>query len=194
MKKVILWSGVIAAGIFAAPVRGGVLDVSAVLSGTPDGPNSDYTIALTNSASSTDSLETFWFSWVPGKDFMGQSPLSVTPPAGWTDIITNGGPTDGFAIQFKTSTAALAPGGTLDFSFISPETLAQIEGNSPFYGGVPELTAFVYQGQPFVGDFLQFQVTAVPEPSSMILGALGVTACGGWGFMRRRARRRTAVK
>ncbi len=190
MNRVILLTGVIAAGILAAPVRAGVLDVSAVISGTPDGANFDYTIALTNSAVSTDSLETFWFSWVPGKDFMGVSPVSVTPPTGWADLITHGGPTDGYAIQFKTSTAPLAPGGTLDFSFTSPETPAQIGGVSPFYAGVPELTAFVYQGQPFQGDSANFQVTAVPEPSSLLQGALGLTACGGWGFLQRRARRR----
>jgi hypothetical protein len=193
MKRVILLAGLIAAGIVAAPVHAGILDVSAVIADRSDGANFDYTITLTNSATSTDSLQTFWFSWVPGQDFMTLSPTSVTPPAGWTDIITHGGAADGFAIQFKTATDGLAPGQSLDFSFTSPVTPEQLAGNSPFHTDFPELRAFVYQGQPLQGDSAQFNVTAVPEPSSLIQGAVGVAVCGGFGFLRRRGRRRAST-
>ncbi len=193
MNRVILWAGVIAAGIVAAPAQAGILDVSAVIADRADGANFDYTITLTNSAASTDSAQTFWFSWVPGQDFMPVAPLRVEPPTGWTDIVTHGGAADGFAIQFKTSIDALAPGQSLDFSFSSAVTPEQLAGNSPFHTTHPELTAFVYQGQPFQGDFAQILVSAVPEPSSLALGALGAMACGGFGFLRRRARRRAVT-
>ena len=111
---------------------------------------------------------------------MPSSPLRVEPPAGWTDIITNGGPTDGFAIQFKTSTDALAPGQSLDFSFSTPRPRSARRGLA-VHPGFPVLTSAVFQGQPFQGDTVDILVTAVPEPSSLIQGALGVMACGGWG-------------
>ncbi len=160
---------------FILPVRAGTLEASATTSATPDGSNWDYTVALTNLSSSTDSLQTFWYSWVPGRDFMPTSPLSVSSPAGWTDKITNGGSTDGFAIQFVTTSAPLTPGSTLDFNFTSASTPAQIAGDSPFYPGTPVGTFFVYQGSPFVGDSFSSvasfvpTVSSVPEPSSLTL-------------------------
>jgi hypothetical protein len=194
MKKVVLWAGVIAAGIIAAPAYGEILDVSATISAMADNGHFDYSIVLTNS-SPTESIQTFWFAWVPGEDFLPTVPLSVTPPPDWTDIITHVPPvpTNGQAIQFKTAGAGLAPGESLTFLFTSNDTPAQVFGPSPFFDHPPVLTSFVYQGQPFQGDSLQFQVTPVPEPSSLIQGAVGVAACGGFGFLRRRARRRVAM-
>ncbi len=189
MKRIISAMVTLAAGFVPAPASAGILDVSAVVSSAPDGPNFDYKIVLTNSSSSTDSLETFWFAWVPGKDFMPTNPVSVTPPAGWTDNITNGGPTDGFAIQFLTTTAALAPGNALTFAFTSADTPAQIAGNSPFYPGTPVGTSFVYQNGPFSGDSDVFQVSAVPEPSSLVMSVIGGVAL----LRTARRRRRPAV-
>lgn len=187
MKKFLLLTGIIASGLSAAPVSAGILDVSATLSSTPDAGHFDYAITVTNSAASTDSLETFWFAWMPGKDFLPTAPLSVTPPAGWTDIVTNMGAGDGFAIQFKTSTDPLAPGKSLGFAFTSNDSPAMIAGNSPFFPGTPVETSTVYEGQPFSGDSARFSVTSVPEPSSLALGAFGLlAACGGRRLRRRR--------
>jgi hypothetical protein len=183
MKRIIFLIALGAAVSCMPPVRAGSLETSATISATPDGSNWDYTIALTNLSSSTDSLETFWYSWVPGKDFMPVSPLSVSPPTGWTDMVTNGGPTDGFAIQFVTTSAALTPGNTLDFSFTSAATPAQLAGDSPFYPGIPVGTSFVYQGAPFVGDSFNFVVSSVPEPSTLTLALVG----GLVGFVSLRA-------
>ena len=76
---------------------------SGVISSTPDGANFDYTIALSNSSSSNASIGTFWYAWIPGQDYLATSPISVTPPTGWSDNITNMGSGDGFAIQFLSN-------------------------------------------------------------------------------------------
>ena len=59
-----------------------------------------YNITLENTG--TTDLGSFWFSWVPGIDFLPTAPNSVHSPAGWTaNIITN--PSfdgDGYSIQW----------------------------------------------------------------------------------------------
>jgi len=56
----------------------------------------NYTLTLNNSAASTANIETFWFSWVPGQDFMAVSPTNIVAPSGWTDAITHAGSGDGY--------------------------------------------------------------------------------------------------
>ena len=73
----------------------------------PAGPDFNYTINLANASSSNAGIGTFWYAWVPGEDFLATSPISVSPPAGWTDNITNARPVDGFAIQFVANSSAL---------------------------------------------------------------------------------------
>ncbi len=150
------------------------LSASGLLSGSGSGGTFNYTLTLNNSAGSTANIETFWFSWVPGQDFMAVSPTNVATPAGWTDNITHGDGTDGYAIQFVTSTAPLAPGGSLTFTFTSGSSPAIMAGDSPFYPTTPIGTSFVYSGGPFVGASDQFVVTTVPEPSSLVLLAGGL--------------------
>ena len=77
---------------------------SAVINSKPDGSDFDYTITLSNSNSSTSGIGTFWYAWVPGADFLATHPLSVTPPTGWSDQVTNAGSKDGFV----TASAAIA--------------------------------------------------------------------------------------
>ena len=97
------------------------INASATISSVPDGPDFNYTLTLNNASTSNSGIGTFWYAWVPGEDFMATSPISVTPPAGWTNNITNAGPTDGYAIQFLASSTASAvqPGSSLTFSFVS---------------------------------------------------------------------------
>ena len=128
----------------------------------------------------TTNIGTFWFSWIPGEDFMPVSPTDVAPPTGWTDNITNGGASDGFAIQWLAgSTAAATPNEKLTFQFDSTASPASIEGNSPFYPGTPVLTSFIYSGAPFSDAGDEFvvqpaQSASTPEPSSLLLAAAGV--------------------
>ena len=123
MKKFLfIGMGLVVGGLLAAPAgAAGIIGANAVITDTPDGANFDYTITMRNTG--TDNIGTFWFGWVPGEDFMKSSPLSVTNPTGWVDQVTNGGAGDGFAIQWKASTApAFTPGSSLIFQFTSPDT------------------------------------------------------------------------
>ena len=119
------------------------------MSATPDGADWDYTIKLTNTG--TENIGTFWYSWVPGQGYNPTKPISMTPPAGWVDKLTDGPPpTDGYSIQAVAGAGfALAPGDSLLFKFesaSSPETLA---GISTIHEGIPIGTSTIYGGAPF---------------------------------------------
>ena len=80
------------------------INASATVSSAANGSDFNYTLTLNNSSTSNSGIGTFWYSWTPaGQDFLATSPISVTPPAGWTDTITHGGASDGYAIQFVAS-------------------------------------------------------------------------------------------
>jgi hypothetical protein len=194
MKRMISLGVILASGLLATSASAGFIDGSAVISSKldADGVHFDYTITLTNSSTSTDPIGTFWFSWVPGQDFMTNHPISETTPNGWGALVTNGGSTDGFAIQWVAASAAadIAPGSSLTFGFVSSETPAQLAGNSQFHPSFPELTAFLYNAAPFSADSEQITVSAVPEPSTMALSLIG-----GLGLLAtRRLRRRQASR
>jgi PEP-CTERM motif len=195
MRSTLLLGIVLSTGLMAMPASAGYV-VSANLTSTPDvdGTDFDYKIVLTNATTSTLPLGTFWFSWVPGQDFMSVKPTNIINPTGWSDLITGGGAGDGFAIQWVAGSTGtpIAPGGSLTFAFTSSETLAQIEGFSPSHPASLETTAFVYTGAPLADPGLQFNVAgpaAVPEPSSLALcGIAGVV-----GLVVARARRRVSA-
>jgi hypothetical protein len=153
------------------------LNPSATLSSQPAGLNFNYTLTLDNNSPPNTPIETLWYAWVPGSDFLPTSPTSVQAPAGWTGTIMGGGPGDGFSIEFTTSTAPLNSGNSLTFQFQSSDTPAQLAGNSPFFPTTPVGTSYVYEGSPFVTAGGPFVVQSVPEPSTMALllvGALGL--------------------
>ncbi len=143
---------------------------SGVISSTADGANFDYTIALTNSSASDSSAGTFWYAWVPGEDFLATTPVSVAPPTGWTDSVTNMGAGDGFAILFTASSSAyyVQPGSTLDFKFTSADTPASVNGNSVFFPGTPVGTSYVYPTAPFSDAGHQFVVAKAAATLSSI--------------------------
>ena len=133
---------------------------SATITATPDGEDWQYSIKLVDTGSTT--VGTFWFAWVPGKDFLDTSPGSITSPSGWQEIVTHGGSNDGYAIQWKASSTSteIQSGGTLTgFSFVSSDTPAQVFGDSNFYPTTPVPTAFVYSGAPFSDNGFQLVAT-----------------------------------
>ena len=148
---------------------------SGVISSKPDGSDFDYTIKLTNSSASTSSIGTFWYAWtaVPFEDFLATQPISVTPPAGWTDTITNVGASDGYAIEFISNGSSdnVQPGSSLDFSFTSADTPASVNGDSVFYPGTPVGTSVAYTGAAFASPSAQFVVT----PAVATLSSIAVT-------------------
>jgi hypothetical protein len=154
------------------------ITASGVISSAPDGADTDYSITLSNSASSGAAVGTFWYAWiaVPNEDFLATRPISVTPPAGWTDTITNSGASDGYAILFSASSPAsyVQPGSSLNFQFTSADTPASVNGDSKFYPGTPVGTSFVYPTIPFSDAGHQFVVTpsttmGVPPPPPVTL-------------------------
>ncbi|MDR3638060.1 MAG: hypothetical protein P4L84_29920 [Isosphaeraceae bacterium] len=184
---------VMSVALMARPaLAGSIVDPTAAIQRTSlGGGDFDYKVTLTNSAASSAPIGTFWFSWVPGKDFLDNAPLSVTSPTGWTDRVTHGGATDGYAIQWVASTAGLlAPGNSATFEFTSTETPSQLMGNSPFYAAFPEGTAFVYSGAPFSDAGVQFVASAVPEPSSLALSLISMSGLTMIAYKRNHRRRR----
>ncbi len=142
---------------------------SGVISDTPDGSNYDYTIDLSNSSASNASIGTFWYAWIPGQDYLATSPISVSPPAGWTDQITNMGSGDGFAILFISNGSSynVQPGSSLNFSFVSADTPASVNGNSVFYPNTPVGTSYVYPQGPFSDAGHEFVVKPAPTLQSI---------------------------
>jgi hypothetical protein len=152
---------------------------SATISSTQLNPTTwQYDVVLDDIG--TTDIGTLWLGWVPGEDFMPTDPFDVMSPTSWTDIVTNAGAGDGFAIQWVAgSGAALTPGDSLaGFQFDSATTPTQMAANSPFYPSTPVLTSFVYSGAPFSDAGSEFVVQAAssstPEPASFML-----IVCGG---------------
>jgi hypothetical protein len=177
MKRFTCLGVVLAFGLLTVPASAANISASATMNATPAGAMWDYTITLTNtSGPGGDNIETFWYAWLPGFDFMHDSPTSVTPPSNWTDAITHFPDiaANGYAIMFVTTTAPLAPGASLEFSFVSPDTPAQLAGNAPFVANTPVGTSVVYAGAAFQSDSADLVVASVPEPSTLSLGILGI--------------------
>jgi hypothetical protein len=144
------------------------ITASAVITEAPSGADFNYTITLTNSGSSTSPIGTFWYAWnLPNVNYLATSPVSVTPPSGWSDQITNAGPTDGFGIEYFANSSAsyLAPGASLTFKFTSADPPSSIAGNSPFYPGVPVNTSFVYPQGAFSDAGHEFVVATQGFPT-----------------------------
>jgi hypothetical protein len=159
---------------------------TAVFTASTSGAPFNYTGVLNNTSTDASTIGTLWFSWVPGEDFLPTSPTNITSPTGWQDVITHGGPTDGFAIQWtaKTPAADLAAGSSLSgFGFTSADTPPQLQGSSPFFPGTPVGTSFLYTSAPFSdgGTKIIASTVVAPEPAS-----LGALTLGGLLLLRRR--------
>ncbi len=189
MKTIVASAVLLLVGLAWAPARADLIP-AAVISSNFNGIDYNYSITLTNSGASSVNLGTFWFAWVPGKDFLDTRPVSggFVTPQGWTANVTGGGASDGFAIQWVAGTnAAITPVNSLVFGFESVDTPAQVAGFSNFFPTTRVTTAVVYQNGPFSGLSDTFIVPfAVPEPSSMALLAIGaVGTFMGWRRRRR---------
>lgn len=156
--------------------------VDAQISDQPHGNGTyDYTIQLNNRSSSTTSVGTFWFAWVPdyyGYDLLPSVATATQMPTGWSGYLSYGGGyyPDGYSLEFYNYNGNnLAPGQSFTFGFNSPDSPAALAQNSPFYP-IPTLTSFVYSGYAFSDPGAEFVVTFVPEPSTTAL--LGLAAFG----------------
>jgi hypothetical protein len=147
-----------------------------------------YQYDLTLNDIGSTNIGTFWFSWIPGEDFMPVNPTNILSPASWTPVVTHAGGSDGYAIQWVAGAgSALTPGASFaGFDFDSTATPDQMADISPFFDH-PVTTSVVYSQGPFSdGGFqltAQAQTTGTPEPASFSLLGLGVlvlaaTLCG----------------
>ena len=93
-------------------------------------------------------------------------PISVTPPAGWTDSISHADTGDGYAIEFLATdpNAYVKPGATANFRFPSADTPASIAGNSQFFPTTPVGTSVLYPTTPF-NNGVTIEVTPAPPPA-----------------------------
>ena len=166
--------------VFPAAARA-ALSASASLTSTFNGTNWHYDATLQDTGD-TD-VGTFWYAWVPGKDFLQTSPTNIQSPFGWTSTVTHfpDSPTNGYAIQWKVDgddVYDLLPGESFaGFSFDTPDSPTQLAGDSTFYSGTPTGTSFVYSGAPFSDAGFQFvaaPATPAPEPASLGLLSLGM--------------------
>jgi hypothetical protein len=165
--------------VMVVPVRSFAgIAASAVISLTSSGTENQYSATLKNTGTTT--IGTFWYAWVPGKDFLLTSPINIGSPANWDSFVTNNGGGDGYAIQWTADTSAddLAAGSNLSgFSFQTTDTPSQLSGNSFYYPTEPVGTSFVYTDDiPLSGPSDQFVATVVaPEPASLGLLAAAAT-------------------
>ena len=107
----------------------------------------------------------------PRQDYLATAPISVTPPAGWTDQVSHNDSGDGYSIQFVAAspTGDVQAGQSLDFSFTSADPPASVGGDSVYYPNVPVGTSSVYPGVPFSDAGHQFIVTSAPTLASIAI-------------------------
>jgi hypothetical protein len=166
----------------ATVLASGTLSELATLGGT-----NTFTMTLQNTSTAGESLEMFWFAWIPGENFLTTTPVSVQAPTGWSDSVM-GSTGNGVSIQFNLSGGtALAAGSTLSgFNFTTIDTLASMATFSTAHP--TQLTTESEVGtQPADAGTKSapFVIAVVPEPNSIAL--IGIA---GAAFVCLRKRRR----
>ena len=178
MKKIAVLSfGFILALGAAVASHGQSVLASGTISGTPDANVSgeyDYTLTL-SALSGSVPINSFWFAWTPGNDYLGSVPTSITGGNGWT------GSASGPSIQFFAGTP-LTAGNSETFHFINTDTPTQM-GNE-----VGPLHSVVYSGGLFSSPSQTIGVQAVPEPSVISLLVMGGATFGGSLIRNRRSK------
>ncbi len=139
-----------------------------------------YNITLQNTGTTT--LGSFWFSWVPGLDFLPSQPTNVHSPAGWTpNVISPTYDGDGYSIQWIATTPLPAGQSLPGFSFTSTDDPDIISGTSPIYFDYYLTnTSYAYIGAPETDIGTSFNPTvlptiaAAPEPTTLSLAGIGI--------------------
>jgi len=185
----------LAAGLaaFTTTSRAQITATGTVSAAPAGGGSFDYTITLHNSASSTASIQSFWYAWIPGQFYLPSAPTSTAFPLpfAWSAAAFTIAPNES-SIQFYTSSSiyALAPGGSFSFTYASMDSPATEFGNSPAFPSTPVGTSVVYQGGFLSAVSDTFVVQPAPEPATLAL--LGVGSLGLLAVVRRRKLSRSA--
>lgn len=149
--------------------------------GTQANPVYHYSITVNDTG--TTNVGTFWFSWVPGADFLPSSPSAVSSPTGWTDTLTGtNDSSDGTAIEWVASSNAITAGHSLaGFNFTTTDSPTALAGNSPTHPADKVLTSFIYSGAPFSDAGVQILVSqaATTAASTTTLHTTASSATAG---------------
>jgi hypothetical protein len=190
MRSCLLLIGLIGAACTSGMAS--TIDATATYTDTLVSPGVyQYDLTLNDTGGTT--IGTFWFSWIPGDNFMPVSPTDIVAPTGWQDIVTNGGSANGYAIQWTTTASSndLASGSSLSgFTFDSTLTPIQLAGLASGSPADPIPTSFSYAGAPLVGPGVQFVATpaaSTPESSTLWMMASALTLIGVTHLLGRRA-------
>jgi hypothetical protein len=159
------------------------VNANASLAGTSNGSGGfNYKITLDDTG--TTAINTFWFGWIPGEDFLTQNPTLIGSPAGWTEQIVPVG--SGYSIEWTANSSinAIQPAGSSSaFTFSSTETPAQFSAKSTLDSFYPATTSFVYSGAALVSPGQQItptvQAAAVPAAESASATVAAVEASPG---------------
>lgn len=169
-------------GAVAGPVASGTISCQQI------GPDSyDYSLTLSVDASSLQPVQSYWFAWIPGYDFLPSHPTSISSPAGWTGVDTPD--TYGVASIVWSDDAKPTPGEPIDlgqtlagFSFITPDPPSAIfcaysDLTDP---PTPVLESVVYTYPDVRGDYTyiipSIVASVVPEPGSLAIVLPGIAA------------------
>lgn len=141
-----------------------------------------YSLTLHNTGTTT--IGTFWFGWIPGQSYMTVNPTNVIAPSQWengpdSQLVGGAFGEKGASIEFQATSSAgyLAAGKSLTgFTFDSAESPTDMFGNENFFNNgspTPTTTSFIYSGGPFSDSGFRLAATPVPEPTTLILFAIG---------------------
>ncbi len=181
LKASLIVAAVAAGSLAAANSAMATESASAIITAATAGSSTwQYSLTLNNTGTTT--IGTFWFAWVPGQSYMTVNPTHVIAPSLWEngpDSQLVGGFEQGASIEFQATSSAgyLAAGKSLTgFSFDSTESPTDLFGSETFFNNgspTPTTTSFVYSGGPFSDSGFDLTATPVPEPTTLILLALG---------------------
>src|SRR4051812_409943 len=81
--------------LFLLPLPAGASPALGQLAGTaqlvsPPAAAGQFTNTVTLHNTGTTTVGTFWFSWIPGEDFLPSLPANITAPPGWVGYIEQG--------------------------------------------------------------------------------------------------------
>jgi hypothetical protein len=164
----------------------GTISASATLTETGTaGSEFEYSLTLDNTG--TVDLNGLWYGWTQGSFNLPSAPTSIGAPTGWS------GSAVGKSIEFKNNTGTtVAPEGSITFTFESTSSFSAM--TTGVNDGDPTGESVAYNSAGDFGDqsdpglaTAPFQVTGVPEPSTVGLLATGLVSMSVWLRKRRNA-------
>jgi PEP-CTERM motif len=179
--KTLLLGALLALSAIRSSLAQGVSATADITAHPAAGGTYDYSITLHNTGEQP--LTEFWFAWYTysyppyytyNYDLLPSQPGNVQAPAGWSPyVIGTGGASDGYSIDFTTSTPLAAGSSLGGFMFTSTDSPSTLAAPSPYYYGYYSADYSYAAGLEGAYGELQPSVTTVPEPATLVLLAAG---------------------